>query len=155
MNLIFSDRDVINLIIYGLEGRDYVKVDADHVRYPDGQDANTVPYTAQLSCGIVGNQFIQYAMEGTNMDDLKLWDYENKNSPRSPAFGFTFDNSGVTNEVSAVQNVINEYLPGLSTGSMDPDVELPNFIAKLKAAGMDKIIADKQAQLDAWVSQQQ
>lgn len=155
MNLIFSDRDVINLIIYGLEGRDYVKVDADHVRYPDGQDANTVPYTAQLSCGIVGNQFIQYAMDGTNMDDLKLWDYENKNSPRSPAFGFTFDNSGVTNEVSAVQNVINEYLPGLSTGSMDPEVELPNFIAKLKAAGMDKIIAAKQAQLDAWVSQQQ
>lgn len=48
MNLIFADKDVINLIIYGLEGRDYVKVDADHVAYPDGQDANTVPYTAQL-----------------------------------------------------------------------------------------------------------
>jgi len=154
MNLIFSDKDVINLIIYGLEGRDYVKVDADHVRYPDGKDANTVPYTAQLSCGIIGNQFIQYAMEGTDMEDLKLWDYENKNSAFSPAFGFTFDNSSVSNEVSAVQNVINEYLPGLSTGSMDTDKELPKFIDKLKDAGMDKIIAAKQAQLDTWASQQ-
>ncbi|HEX3053785.1 MAG TPA: ABC transporter substrate-binding protein [Aggregatilineaceae bacterium] len=154
MNLIFSDKDVINLIIYGLEGRDYVKVDAEHVRYPDGKDANTVPYTAQLSCGIVGNQFIQYAMEGTNMEDLKLWDYENKNSAFSPAFGFTFDNSSVSNEISAVQNVINEYLPGLGTGSTDPDKELPKFIDKLKDAGMDKIIAAKQKQLDAWASQQ-
>jgi putative aldouronate transport system substrate-binding protein len=154
MNLIFSDKDVINLIIYGIEGRDYVQVDADHVRYPDGEDANTVPYTAQLSCGIVGNQFIQYQMEGTDMEDLKLWDYENKNSAYSPAFGFTFDNSSVTNEVSAVQNVINEYLPGLSTGSVDPDTELPKFIDKLKTAGMDKIIAAKQEQLDAWASMQ-
>lgn len=154
MNLIFSDKDVINLIIYGIEGRDYVKVDADHVQYPDGQDANTVPYTAQLSCGIVGNQFIQYAMAGTDMTDLQLMLEENKNSAVSPALGFTFDNSSVSNEKSAVLNVINEYLPGLNTGSVDPEVEIPNFIAKLKAAGLDKIIAAKQTQLDTWINQQ-
>lgn len=154
MNLIFSDKDVINLIIYGIEGRDYVKVDADHVKYPDGQDANTVPYTAQLSCGIVGNQFIQYAMAGTDMADLELMLEENKNSAVSPALGFTFDNSSVSNEESAVLNVINEYLPGLNTGSVDPEVEIPKFIDKLKAAGLDKIIAAKQTQLDAWADQQ-
>ena len=154
MNLIFSDKDVINLIIYGLEGRDYVKVDADHVAYPDGQDANTVPYTAQLSCGIVGNQFIQYAMVGTDMSDMQLMLDENKNSKLSPAFGFTFDNSSVSNEESAVLNVINEYLPGLNTGSVDPETEIPAFVEKLKAAGLDKIIEAKQTQLDAWLSQQ-
>jgi putative aldouronate transport system substrate-binding protein len=154
MNLIFSDKDVINLIIYGIEGRDYLKVDDDHVQYPDGQDANTVPYTAQLSCGIVGNQFIQYAMAGTDMADLQLMLEENQNSAVSPALGFTFDNSIVSNEESAVLNVINEYLPGLNTGSVDPEVEIPNFVAKLKAAGLDKIIAAKQAQLDEWAVQQ-
>ncbi|MHB8089142.1 MAG: ABC transporter substrate-binding protein [Anaerolineaceae bacterium] len=151
INLLFTDKDVINLVIYGLEERDYVKTDEDHVKYPDGQDGNTVPYTAQLSCGIVGNQFIQYAMDGTDMADLELWDYENKNSALSPAMGFTFDNSSVSNEVSAVVNVINEYLPSLQTGSVDPEVELPKFIEKLKAAGLDKIIAAKQAQLDEWL----
>ncbi len=154
MNLIFSDKEVINLIIYGIEGRDYVKVDADHVAYPDGQDANTVPYTAQLSCGIVGNQFIQYAMVGTDMADMKLMLSENKNSALSPAFGFTFDNSSVSNEESAVLNVINEYLPGLNTGSVDPETEIPAFVEKLKAAGLDQIIEAKQTQLDAWLSQQ-
>jgi putative aldouronate transport system substrate-binding protein len=151
INLLFTDKEVINLVIYGIEGRDYVKTDADHVKYPDGQDGSTVPYTAQLSCGIVGNQFIQYAMEGTDMADLELWDYENKNSSVSPAMGFTFDNSSVSNEVSAVVNVINEYLPSLQTGSVDPEVELPKFVEKLKAAGLDKIIAAKQSQLDAWL----
>jgi putative aldouronate transport system substrate-binding protein len=153
MNLIFSDKAVINLIIWGLEGRDYVKVDADHVKYPDGQDANTVPYTAAISNGIIGNQFIQYQTVGTDMSDLQLMLSENKNSAVSPAFGFTFDNSSVTNETSAVLNVINEYLPGLNTGVMDPAVELPKFIAKLKAAGLDKINAAKQEQLDKWASQ--
>jgi putative aldouronate transport system substrate-binding protein len=101
LNLIFSDKNVINLIIFGIEGRDYVKVDAGHGKYPEGQDAGTVPYTAQLSCGIVGNQFIQYQMEGTDMNDLRIWDEENKTSAISPAFGFTFDSSSVTDEYSA------------------------------------------------------
>ncbi len=154
INLLFTDKDVINLVIYGIEGVDYVKTDADHVKYPDGKDASTVPYTAQLSCGVVGNQFIQYQMEGTDMADLQLMLDENKNSAMSPAMGFTFDNSSVSNEYSAVINVINEYVPGLITGSMDP-AEIPNLLAKLKAAGMDKIIEAKQQQLDKWLSEQQ
>jgi putative aldouronate transport system substrate-binding protein len=153
INLLFTDKDVINLVIYGIEGRDYVKVDADHVKYPDGQDASTVPYTAQLSCGVVGNQFIQYAMQGTNMADLQLMLDENKNSAISPAMGFTFDSTSVANEYSAVTNVIGQYLPGLITGSMDP-AEIPNFIDKLKAAGMDKIVEAKQQQLDQWLNTQ-
>jgi putative aldouronate transport system substrate-binding protein len=153
INLLFTDKEVINLIIFGIEGRDYVKVDADHVKYPDGQDASTVPYTAQLSCGVVGNQFIQYQMAGTDMADLKLWETENKNSAMSPAMGFTFDSSSVADEYSAVTNVIGQYLPGLITGSMDP-AEIPSFVTKLKAAGMDKIVAAKQQQLDQWLATQ-
>jgi len=154
INLLFTDKEVINLVIYGLEGRDYVKVDDDHVNYPEGQDAGTVPYTAQLSSGVVGNQFIQYQMEGTDMADLSLMLEENLNSPMSPAMGFTFDSSGVANEYAAVTNVINQYLPGLITGSMDP-AELTDFIGKLKAAGIDKIVEAKQQQLDQWLSEQQ
>ncbi|WP_322806089.1 ABC transporter substrate-binding protein [Thermanaerothrix sp.] len=153
INLLFTDKDVINLVIYGIEGRDYVKVDPDHVKYPEGKDASTVPYTAQLSCGIVGNQFIQYQMEGTDMADLQLMEYENKHSAMSPAMGFTFDGSSVVNEYSAVVNVIGQYVPGLTTGSMDP-AEIPNFLAKLKSAGIDKIVAAKQQQLDQWLSTQ-
>ncbi|NCB36838.1 MAG: extracellular solute-binding protein, partial [Clostridia bacterium] len=64
LNLTFTDKDVVNLIIYGLEGRDYVWNDDGTVRYPDNQDSTTVPYTAQLSCGTLGNFFIMHPMQG-------------------------------------------------------------------------------------------
>lgn len=35
-----------------------------------------------------------------------------------------------------------------------PETEIPAFVEKLKAAGLDKIIEAKQTQLDAWLSQQ-
>ncbi|MBN2502403.1 MAG: ABC transporter substrate-binding protein [Anaerolineales bacterium] len=154
MNKIFADKEVINLIIYGIEGRDYIQLDADHVNYPEGQDASTVPYTAQLACGIVGNQFIQYQMEGTDMGDIQVMLDENINADISPAMGFSFDSSGVTNEYTAVINVIEQYVPGLITGSVDP-AEIPEFLDKLEAAGIDKIVEAKQQQLDQWLSMQE
>ncbi len=57
LNLTYTDADVINLLINGVEGRDYVLSDG-YVSYPEGQDASTVPYTAQLSCGTLGNFFL-------------------------------------------------------------------------------------------------
>lgn len=151
LNLTYSDEQVLNLIIYGIEGEDYVTVSDNVVKYPDGLDATTVPYTAQLSCGIVGNQFKQFIMEGTNPDSAAKELDMNLNAKSSKAFGFMFDNEKVKNEYTSVINVINQYLPGLRCGSLDPETELPKFIDKLKEAGMDKIIAEKQSQLDAWL----
>ncbi|MDQ6420182.1 DUF3502 domain-containing protein [Paenibacillus sp. LHD-117] len=37
-----------------------------------------------------------------------------------------------------------------SPGTLDPEKNLPDFISKLKAAGIDKVIAEKQKQLDEW-----
>ena len=51
LNLTYTDKDVINLIIYGIEGKDYVKVSDNVVKYPDGQDASTVPYTESYERG--------------------------------------------------------------------------------------------------------
>ena len=60
---------------------------------PEGQDAATVPYTAQLSCGTLGNFFIMYPTVGTNKDSLE-WELEqNRTAETSPAMGFTFDAS--------------------------------------------------------------
>lgn len=153
LNLTYTDKDVINLIIYGIEGKDYVKVSDNVVKYPDGQDASTVPYTAQLSCGLCGSQFNQYILEGASEDTQKVMKEDNQNAGRSKAFGFTFDSSTVKTQYTAVNNVINQYLPGLRCGSLDPETELPKFQQSLKEAGIDEIIAEKQKQLDAWAAE--
>lgn len=153
LNLTFTDKDVVNLIIYGIEGRDYVKDADDFVSYPEGQDASTVPYTAQLSCGVLGNFFIMYPMAGTSKESLD-WELEqNKAAKTSNAMGFSFDSSSVKTEYTAVANVVSQYLPGLQCGSVDPETELPKFIDALNSAGMESIVSAKQEQLDAWMAE--
>jgi len=152
LNLTFTDPQVVNLIIYGLEGRDYVNNGDGTVSYPEGHDASTVPYTAQLSCGTLGNFFIMYPMAGTDPESL-VWELEqNQNAKTSVAMGFTFDSSSVKTEYTAVTNVIDQYLPALICGSVDPTTEIPVFLQRLEEAGLNEIIAAKQAQLDAWVA---
>ncbi|MBN2878435.1 MAG: ABC transporter substrate-binding protein [Clostridia bacterium] len=152
LNMTFTDEEVCNLIIYGIEGRDYVQNGDGTVSYPEGLDPATVPYTSQLSCGTLGNFFIMYPMGGTNVESL-AWELEqNKNAKTSVAMGFTFDNSNVKTEYTAVTNVISQFLPGLICGSIDPETEIPVFLERLDEAGLGTIIAEKQTQLDAWVA---
>lgn len=152
LNLCMTDEEVINLIIYGIKDRDYV-LDADgFMSYPEGQDAATVPYTAQLSCGTFGNFFLMYPMVGTSKESLD-WELEqNKTAKTSPAMGFSFDSSALQSEYTAVKNVINQYLPGLQCGSADPDTDIQKFVDALNAAGYDRILAAKQEQLDEWIA---
>lgn len=153
LNLTFTDEDVVNLIIYGLQDRDYVMNEDGTVTYPEGQDAATVPYTSQLSCGTLGNFFIMYPMQGTRIESL-AWELEqNKNAELSVAMGFVFDSSNVATEYTAVTNVIDQYLPGLVCGSVDPETEIPIFLQRLEEAGLNTIIAEKQTQLDAWFAE--
>ena len=150
LDLTYTDADVINLLIYGIEGRDYVFNEDGSVSYPEGQDAATVPYTAQLSCGTLGNFFKMYQMGVANDASLE-WELEqNKSAKTSPAMGFTFDSSNVKTQYTAVLNVISQYLPGLICGSLDPDTEIEKFQSALMDAGYQDILDEKQAQLDAW-----
>lgn len=150
LDLTYTDPEVINLLIYGIEGRDYVKNEDGSVSYPEGQDAATVPYTAQLSCGTLGNFFNMYQMGVANPESLQWELDQNKNAKMSPAMGFTFDSSNVKTQYTAVLNVISQYLPGLICGSLDPDTEIDKFIQALNDAGYQDILKEKQTQLDAW-----
>ena len=152
INLTFTDPQIVNLIIYGLKDRDYVLSADGFMSYPEGQEAASVPYTSQLSCGTLGNFFIMYPMAGTNTKSL-AWELEqNQTAKTSVAMGFTFDNSSVKTEYTAVTNVIDQYLPGLICGSVDPTTEIPTFLQRLQDAGISEIIAAKQTQLDAWAA---
>ena len=154
LNETLTNKDLLNTMLYGIEGEDYVKVDKDHVKYPDGKTPASVPYTAQLCSGVLGSESLQYLLEGTDASDRDLKIKENKETPRSPYLGFSFDQSNVKTEISAITNVQNQYYPGLVTGSVDPTTTLPKFIKALKDAGMGTVIQEKQTQLNQWLAAQ-
>lgn len=154
INRLWTDEYLINTFLYGEEGVDYVKPDADHWAYPDGKDATTVGYTAALCTGVIGSESLQYQPVGTDIADIQLKLKHNKESERSPFFGFMFDASGVTTEMSAIANVYNQYVPGLICGTVDPETTMPEFLNALDAAGINTVIQAKQEQLDAWIAAQ-
>lgn len=154
LNLIFTDADVLNTILWGVEGEDYIKVDEHHAKYPDGKTADTVGYTAQLTSGILGSESLQLQFKDVSWDDIGIKLAENKSTKRSPYLGFIFDPKDVKTEISAVTNVNNQYLPGLVCGALDPDATIPKYIKALNDAGAQTIIQKKQEQLDKWLHAQ-
>ena len=70
----------------------------------------------------------------------------------SAASGFTFDTTNVANEVTAVQNVYNEYQASVEYGFVDPETGIAEMNEKMMSAGLQKIIDEKQTQLDAWAA---
>lgn len=154
LNLMYTNADVSNAFIYGLEGKHYQYVDKEHnvVDYADGITTENTGYS------VFGwswpNQQIGAIWNG---DEFDIWDQLNefnKNAIASPAKGFAWDNSNVLNEVTACQNVITQYKNGLECGMLDPAETLPKLNQELKDAGIETIIAEKQKQLDAWLAEQ-
>lgn len=149
LNLLYTDKYLLNLPDNGIEGKHFVKKSDTVIDFPQGVDSKTsgyVPGTAWM----FGSQLNTYLW--ANEDPQKWANYKafNDSAQRSPALGFSFDQEPVKNEVSAIYNVSKEFDTGLQTGTLDPDTYLPKYIDKMKSAGLDKVITEAQKQLDEW-----
>ncbi|WP_309119167.1 ABC transporter substrate-binding protein [Paenibacillus sp.] len=154
MDLLYTDKEIVNLLNWGIEGEHYVKVSDSVIDYPEGVDVKSVGYNMNNSSFMFGNQFLNYVWPTQLPDIWVQTDRFNKNAKKSKALGFTFDATPVRTEVGAVTNVIEQFKIGLETGTLDPERTLPEFISRLKASGIDKVIEEKQKQLNAWAGAQ-
>lgn len=161
LNELYSNPELSNLYMYGIEGVHYEVIEEgavtngqDRINYPDGVDATTTTYR-KSGTWLMPNQFIG-DIWGTDLP-ADYWDATktfNEESQKSAAFGFSFDATQVANEITACTNVVNKYHKALVCGALDPETTLPQFNSELKDAGIDAIIEEKQAQLDAWLAEQ-
>ena len=154
INLLYTDEFIWEALIYGKEGQDYVW-NADHteVDYPEGLDFNTIPYNCMYSCGLIGNGFQGLPFANNNSNSSYVYGKElMDNAWAPPLYGFTPSNANVLNEIAAVSNVVDQYNDVLTYGDVNPDEFYPQFLNDLKAAGIDKIVADFQTQADEWVA---
>ena len=153
LNLMNKDSRIPNLFLYGIEGTHYVYTDKEkgEIGYPEGVDASTSTYSYGI--GIYGNMTEAVTLGQNTLEEDKIWSDTARNRP-TKAYGFCYDASAMTNQIIAVEAVINEYVPALTTGSADLEPTYAEFISKLEANGINEIIADKQAQFDAWLKEQ-
>ena len=155
INLLYTDQFIWDALIFGAEGQDYVW-NADHtkINYPEGMDFNSVPYNCMYSCGMIGNGFdffLEYETGNETGSNGEYGKYLFESAATPPLYGFIPATTNVLNEISAVSNVVEQYSDSLLYGDVDPAVKYPEFLQALKDAGIDKIVADYQAQADEWV----
>ena len=147
LELFNTDPVLNNMINFGLEGTHYEKV-ADNV-------IKAGPDNAKYNQGLgwmFGNQFINYLWDNEDPEKWAKFEAFNASSSPTKTLGFVFNSEPVKTQVAQCSNVWDQYLPGLETGTVDPEEVLPQFVQALKDAGADEIIAEKQAQLDAWLN---
>ena len=150
MELMYTDARIANLLTWGIEGRDY-QIKDGVAGFLDGQDANTCPY--HTSDFIYGNQFLALPWDGQGSDFRQTSMEDMLAAPASAYLGFSCDTSDIENELTAITNTINEYLPGLDSGLSD-DEQYEAFLEKLEKSGITDVIDTYQNQLNQWLESQ-
>jgi putative aldouronate transport system substrate-binding protein len=153
LNFAFKSPEIENLLINGIEGKDYVVIDKEKnvIDYPESVDP-THPAYMRLPWAWPNAPIVPGYMKGENPDQWTILTNYNKSVHNSVAKGFVFNQENVQNELTATTNIVAKYDENLQAGSLDPSVALPKFISELKAAGVEKIVAEKQRQLDEYLA---
>lgn len=139
-----TDKEFYNLLCFGIEDVHYKKTGENEIELI--KDSGYYPNKAWS----MGCQFNAYILKGQPLDIWERTIELNETAGRSKLLGFVFDPTNVSTEIAQCNAVIDEYGPGLWTGTIDPEKYLPELINKLKVAGSEKIIAEKQRQIDEW-----
>ena len=146
LEMMFNDARIANLFAWGIEGTDY-EVGYDGVaKFIEGNDQPAYHGVAFLNA----NKFIVHPWDGDDPDINTMFKKLMDEATYSSYLGFSGDTSGVTDEVSAITNVISEYQPQVLSGAAD-DATFQGFLDKLEVSGIDKLVVAYQEQLNAWL----
>lgn len=145
LNQLNTDPKLFTMLAYGLEGTHYAKFSDDEVlRSPDAQ--------AYYNPWLAGLGKLTQLPRVKGQAPWSVFEDFNKACVGTPILGFAFDNTPVKDQFAALINVRKEYADALTAGAVDPATELPKFIEKLKANGMDEVLAEANKQLEAFLA---
>ena len=169
--LVNTDKEVRDILAFGIPGYHFeyrdVKDDAGNVlgqavvRTQAGKDGYTPWRFSQANYAINSIEASEETLNGTYpAPDLDQWNryFEYvKDAPVSKISGFTFDYQNpidFSKEFAEISALKTEYMSRIQCGVVDPDDPeqgVPALRAKMEAAGLDRIIAEAQRQLDAYL----
>lgn len=147
LNLLYSNADVANLLMYGIEGDDYTLVS-------DNIASRTGSYNPTFYKG--GDVRMMYICDPNDETYLEQCEALEASAAKSPIIGYIFNDAAYQTESAVITNTINEYLPLLQNGLYDSEEDvlqaIDDFNAALEASGINAVIAGNQEQLDAFMA---
>lgn len=152
LNLIYTNAEAANLLMNGIEGREYVFTGEGTITRVPGQEGN-LGYARFFS--IFGDLKDVYQWEPASEDFPRELEEFYGRVKSGPFLGYTFDVRPVAAEYLAVSQVLGSCLPSLECGVIaDVAGAVEALRRELAQAGIDRIIEENQAQLDAWQGQE-
>lgn len=148
----YTEPELCNLLGNGIEGENYVVNDDGTLSFPEGKDMTNCGWTGLGASYNLPNCFGSpvWSHQPPHLWE-EMWE-SNKEAHPSLALGFVFDSTPVADQVTACGNVCAQYYLPLINGEVDIDATLPVFQKALHDAGIDAVIAEKQAQLNDWLA---
>ena len=147
IDLLFEDQYLLNLLSYGIEGRDFTKD-------PDNPNRmNRDPGGYYISEFMIGSQFLAYLAPSYEDDVWEETKKGNEEAEVDPYIGFSFDPSPVESEMSQLSSIRQQYNKILGYGLQDPEIVFPEREEKLEMAGQKVVMDEIQAQLDEWLAE--
>lgn len=143
LQLINTDAYVRDSFYYGLEGDDWAYI-------PDGR-VHRNNYDWTMAGYTQGTFFI---VTPTDDVDINQWDEVralNEGANPSVLLGFTFDTSGVQDEIANCTAIYERYKGELLTGTIEPEAGAQAMMDEMDAAGFAAIVTEAQAQVDAFL----
>lgn len=148
-------KDLYNMIVYGLEDVHYTKIDDENITtldYDGSQAGTDAPYGAMK--WIMGNTFHAYLNQGCTVgeNEISLAINENPDNVISDLIGFVLDTSKIETQLEQIQAVVTEYESTLRAGAKGADWEnyYNEYIEKVEKAGLEEVLTEIQAQVDAF-----
>ncbi len=153
IELLNTDDELYMLITQGEEGVDYKYADDGSFALVDGKynfNYNEWQIGQSYSPDFTRALYNKNEAGDKQKESQKMVYEADKTAEISPLTGFVFDATPVKTQIANCSSIIDEMVPALSSGSVDPETAVPEFIDRLKTAGVDDIIKEKQTQLDEW-----
>ena len=147
LNWLYANQENYDLFMYGIEGKTYNKVGDRGVEFIKDSDNITLLY-AQDEWMIGNLNYIRYSPN--LLSAQKALYVADPDAETFYAADFFFDPSEVKAEMANVQAVYTSDIMPIYDGVVDYDEKIDAALQKLRAAGIDKVIAEYQRQLDAY-----
>jgi putative aldouronate transport system substrate-binding protein len=143
IEVINTDSEIYNMILYGLEGKNYNLADGFVEQIADSGYFYNTAWT-------FGCQFNAMLKVGQAPGIWEETQKINNTAEASPLTGFSFDEAPVSTEASQLAAVAEEYkLIELGSGFEE---KFEEYQRKLKQAGIETYCAEVQKQLDEWLA---
>ena len=148
LNLLNTDEYLRNLVDRGIEDVHYTTNEDGTITKTEDAQNYSMPSWA------LGNVFLTKTYDTDAKDRIEQYETFNAEAEASPTLGFYADTTNISTEIATISNIVQEFKAPLFTGSVDTEKYLGQLNDKLKAAGIDKVMAELQSQYDKWMAEQ-